>query len=119
MNFSQLFPVGYSTCVRFYSSLRHIYPSDFTLSRVKCHKILIFKISKTFSFSDIVILLKFDAQIDANGVSVSLNFKICRGQFPRTPLNSIRLAPPALAQYCMTKHKALASPLPCSVMFLP
>ena len=28
-------------CVRFSSSLRHIYPSEFTLSRVKCHKILI------------------------------------------------------------------------------
>ena len=40
------------------------------------------KISKTFSFSDIVILLKFDAQIDANGVSESLNFKIC----PRPPI---------------------------------
>ena len=65
------------------------------------------KISKTFSFSGIVILLKFDAQIDANGVFESLNFKI----LPRTPLNSIYLAPPALSQYCMTKHKALVLPL--------
>ena len=43
------------------------------------------KISKTFSFSDIVILLKFDAQIAANDVSESLNFKICRGRIPPDP----------------------------------
>ena len=30
-----------TACVRFNSSLRHIYPSEFALSRVKCHKILI------------------------------------------------------------------------------
>ena len=38
------------------------------------------KISKTFSFSDIVILLKFDAEIAANGGSESLNFKMCLGR---------------------------------------
>ena len=40
MNFSQLFPVRISTCVKFPLVLRHYNPSEIYPHRVKCHKII-------------------------------------------------------------------------------